>query len=435
MSQKETLHFRLGENAGVLLQNIANEHLFCDMDPEKAIDTLVGSGCPEEYVLDILQNKLYLDTLNDYEMCIKTPDKISKKKLKLYNEYFPDFIDRTLHKGIIDKVEQGKDITKEMYRFFANHLLYIVDFDNAEKIFDMPDSWNWKASVEMSPLDIVKVWKHNDQKMMLLLEEGTITKCFNKRISDAFQDLEGLRQYVEEGLKLIKLNSWLIENLHHSTAQGWLEYCNQIDDLGRLLTLLQEMDDKSIQDWKRLHKDLETENNYSVDRAIIDRAVGSPMEEIEEFNNSHKKGRRLSDPVKWDQQWTAGFIDREGHIYGMMEHESRLAHLEIADAIYEDYPDTPMPEPNNRDWSLDRLGWVRFHDGGIRYSGYFLKQCGYAMRDLPFTSRQRDRLAEYAEKFYKNGLYNQGNGDSHTMITADMWRNMSEEELAEIFSF
>ena len=58
---------------------------------------------------------------------------------------------------------------------------------------------------------------------------------------------------------------------------------------------------------------------------------------------------------------------------------------------------------------------------------------GSAMRDLPLTTRQRDRLAEYTEKFYPDGIYNEGLGDNHTMITADMWRNESDEKFRDVF--
>ena len=87
----------------------------------------------------------------------------------------------------------------------------------------------------------------------------------------------------------------------------------------------------------------------------------------------------------------------------------------------------------NRDWHLDKMGWVRFHEGRVRYSGYILVDTGSAMRDLPFTPKQRDRLAEYTEKFYPDGIYNEGLGDNHAMITADMWRNESDEKFRDIF--
>jgi len=87
----------------------------------------------------------------------------------------------------------------------------------------------------------------------------------------------------------------------------------------------------------------------------------------------------------------------------------------------------------NKDWSLDRLGWVRFHDGKIRYHGYCLVDCGHAMRDLPLASRQKERLAEYTEQFYPNGLHNEGIGDEDTRITAEDWRTMTDDEFRKIF--
>ena len=52
MGTKGTLHFSLGDNLGIMLQNIAFEHLYYKQDIEKAVDTIVGAGCPESYVKD-----------------------------------------------------------------------------------------------------------------------------------------------------------------------------------------------------------------------------------------------------------------------------------------------------------------------------------------------------------------------------------------------
>ena len=116
--------------------------------------------------------------------------------------------------------------------------------------------------------------------------------------------------------------------------------------------------------------------------------------------------------------------------------ESRLAHIDIADAVFESWPSLAKSKNvENRDWHLDKMGWVRFHEGKVRYSGYNLVSMGSAMRDLPLTTRQRDRLAEYTEKFYPYGIYNEGLGNNHTMITADMWRNDPDEKFRDIFDF
>lgn len=116
----------------------------------------------------------------------------------------------------------------------------------------------------------------------------------------------------------------------------------------------------------------------------------------------------------------------------MDEHESRLAHIEIADALYKKNPNMPFLD-NNLDWSIDKLGWVRFHEGRVRYSGYFLDVHG--SRNLPFTARQKDKLAEYCKLYYPQGIYNEGIGNQRKQITEHDWYTMDNDELEKIFSF
>lgn len=430
---KDTLHFSLGENFGILLQNIAHEHLFCSIDPEKAVDTLIGSGCPEEYALKILKNELYLTVEGDDMMNIVTQNKLPKGHLEEYHKFNPNFIkDKMNDFGGIPLLDQGYYFQKHLYEFFANHLLYYINVDAAQTMMNLPEGYDWELKTRLSPLDIAHIWMDNKSDMKEILENAEITKCFSQRVSDIFNELEGLRKFVTDGYRFIHMKNWWIENSMGAVPREFPKFEEIVYQLADLLNVLQELDDDKIHAWVESHKYLE-ECNKAVDKGIVNKEVDTPMDDLlnRKFRNITDE-RDITEPVEWDHEWTAGFIDREGHIYAMDGHESRLAHVEIADAYYKKYPDTPLVE-NNRDWSLDRLGWVRFHDGAIRYSGYILKSCGYAMRNLPFTSRQKDRLAEYCKKFYKNGVYNNGTGDTHTMIKAEDWDNMTDEELERIF--
>ena len=292
---------------------------------------------------------------------------------------------------------------------------------------NLPEGYDWELKTKLSPLDIAHIWLDNKSDMKEILENAEITKCFSQRVSDIFNELEGLRKFVTDGYKLIHVKNWIEENDMGKIPTEFPRFEEIVYQLADLLNVLQELDDDKIHAWVESHKYLE-ESNKVVDNAIINREVESPYEQL--MNRVFGSGtkRDIAEPVEWDHEWTAGFIDREGHIYAMDGHESRLAHIEIADAYYEKYPETPLIE-NNKDWSLDTLGWVRFHDGKIRYSGYY----GIGMKELPFTSRQKEKLAQYTENFYPNGVYNEGNGNNHNMIKAIDWRTMSDDEFRKIF--
>lgn len=426
--ERRTLHFSLGETFGILLQNIAHEHLFCSLDPEKAIDSLVGSGCPREYVLRILKNELYLTVDGDDSMSIVTEDKLPEGHLEEYHKFNPKFIfDKLNGFGGSPLIDQGYYFQKHLYDFFASHLLYYINVDATQSIMNLPEGYDWELKTKLSPLDIAHIWLDNKSDMKEILESAEITKCFSQRVSDIFNELEGLRKFVTDGYKLIHVKNWIEENNMGNIPTEFPRFEEIVYQLADLLDVLQELDDDKIHAWVESHKYLE-ESNKVVDNAIINKEIESPYEQL--MNRVFGSGtkRDIAEPVEWDHEWTAGFIDREGHIYAMDGHESRLAHLEIADAYYEKYPETPLIE-NNKDWSLDTLGWVRFHDGKIRYSGYY----GIGMKELPFTSRQKEKLAQYTENFYPNGIYNEGNGNNHVTIKAIDWRTMSDDEFRKIF--
>ena len=446
MTEGGILNFRLGENLGVTIQNLAWENLYCEYDLQKAVRTITGCGCPEQYVKDILEQKLFLDVTSDDMMGIFTElemEERSKDRLSQFYRYDPDFITKEIFQS--EKIDVGENLIKNFSRFFSGdeRLKYSINLDKAEYIFDMPKDWHWEAHTTLSPLDIAKIYLHNDKKMMEILEQAEIDRCFGSPISNAFNDLMGLRNYVKYGVNIIKLyNSLFNKNDPYNKyapeskkPTGFNKYYGIVRDLEYLLDILQELDPETIEAWTKLHED--TEINPSVESVIrtVDPSTDTPAENFEKFQKVHQKKniveRDISEPVTWDHNWTAGFIDREGNIYAMDEWESRLAHMDIADALYEKNPNLPILD-NNKDWSLDRLGWIRFHEGAIRYSGYYLVSCGYGMRDLPFTSRQKDRLAEYCKLFYPQGIYNEVNNKSELIKESD-WNNWSDDEFRKIF--
>jgi len=444
MSEKHTLHFSLGANAGIMLQNIAYEHLFCEMEPQKAWDALVLSGCPEQYVAPILRSQLFLTVIDGGTMGICSKDELPEGDYEEYHKFDPHFLYNTIHKDGFDLIEQGDYLLKHLYQFFSNGLTYSLDIDHAEAIFDLPDGWHWDVRTRFTPMDIARIWMNNDYRMQQIIESGELTRCFSQVVSDIFNDLEGIRKYVNEGMKLIALREWLMENLACSgECEGFTHYAELVRDIAHLLSVLQELDEEGVELWNKQHSYLEEKKNtskpnYAVDRAIVDKFAGrTAISKLDEFlqAQANLKERDLTEPVTWDHNWTAGFIDRDGNILAMDGEESRLAHIDIADAVFEKWPSFKDVHESNKDYYLDKIGWVRFHEGKIRFLGYDIVHCGYGMRDLPFTQKQRDRLAEYTEKFYPYGVYNEGMGNSHTMITAENWREWDDDQFRKIFEW
>lgn len=437
-TEKHTVHFSLGANAGIMLQNIAYEHLFCEMEPQKAWDALVLSGCPEQYVAPILRSQLFLYVIDGGTMGICSKDELPEGDYEEYHKFDPHFLHHTVHKEGFDLIDQGEYLQKHLYQFFSNGLLYDLDIDHAEAIFDLPKGWHWSVGARFTPMDLARIWMTNDYQMQQIIESGELTRCFSQQVSDIFNDLEGVRRFVNEGLKLIRVREWMMENLACSgECEGFTHYMAIVADLAKLLSVMKELDEDGLKEWNATHKYLEKVTaDYSASRLCDDIAGATVFDELDRFVTLRKEldKRDISEPVQFDHNWTAGFIDRDGNVLAMDGEESRLAHIDIADAVFENWPSMAKSKNvENRDWHLDKMGWVRFHEGRVRYSGYNLVSMGSAMRDLPFTQKQRDRLAEYTEKFYPYGIHNEGLGNNHTMITADMWRNDPDEKFRDIF--
>ena len=225
MSEKHTLHFSLGANAGIMLQNIAHEHLFCEMEPQKAWNALVLSGCPEQYVAPILRSQLFLYVIDGGTMGICSKDELPEGDYEEYHKFDPHFLHNTVHKEGFDLIDQGEHLTKNLYKFFSNHLLYDLDIDHAEAIFDLPKGWHWSVGARFTPMDIARIWMTNDFQMQQIIESGELTRCFSQRVSDIFNDLEGVKKFVNTGLKLIRVREWMMEKLGCSgECDGFTRY-------------------------------------------------------------------------------------------------------------------------------------------------------------------------------------------------------------------
>mgnify|MGYP004709299823 CR=1 FL=1 len=97
------VHFTIGEDMGIRLMEIAQEHLICNNNPEKAITAITDSliGCPVDYALKILKGDIVLFVDVENQSIMPT-------------ERIPEIHDRIFPKiDVIDYMEkQQKQIEK-----------------------------------------------------------------------------------------------------------------------------------------------------------------------------------------------------------------------------------------------------------------------------------------------------------------------------------
>lgn len=446
----ETLHFTLGENMGVVLQNIANEHLYYDKNPEWAVKTLTDSGVPKQYVLPILKNELFLKTESDTRMGICKKEVLSQEELSMYNE--SDYIGYVKHYLFNNDYKYRDALRKKIMNTFAKECVYTVDLDDKDllELFGVSvPVGKISGSIKVTAGDIIRVWKENDSNSLEVLTYGDSHPLFNHRIYEKFMDLDCLKDFVEDSEQFIHLVEWFQKNFGFKfgpdsvPSYEYNDYKKEYEDFKKLYDLLLLYDVENLDKLNELFY----KNGYNkVADVLVEDMVGGEIameantnkinKEIAKKKETQKK-RDLAEPVTFDDHWEAGYIDPFGNVYGMGMNESPLIHVELADALYEKHgvgEYLPAYDKDyNKDYAIDKAGWVRFHFGKIRFLGYDLVACGYALRDKPLTKRQIDRMVEYAERWCDGKLCTDTGGFNDTEFNPKDLYDMPEENLRNLF--
>ena len=73
----ESLHFTLGENAGKMLMEVAQETLIYSLNPEKALSTIKDTliGCPEQLALEVLVGQKVI-IVNDDQVSVSVVEEV-----------------------------------------------------------------------------------------------------------------------------------------------------------------------------------------------------------------------------------------------------------------------------------------------------------------------------------------------------------------------
>lgn len=445
----ETLFFRLGENAGAMIQNIANEHLYYDWNPEKAINTLLATGLPKKYALPILKNELFMKTEDDNHLAVCKKEALSKDELSLYNE--------SDYKGVVKHYLSDNDysyrdsLRKRIMDTFAKECIYTVDLDDVDLMHLFGVSvpvGKISGSIKVTAGDIIRVWREQDKEALAVLESCDMQPLFNKSIYDRFMDLNYLKTFVEKSEKFIALFEWFQKNFGlkfdgvELVSSEYNDFKRDFEDFKKLYDILMLYDVDNLDKLNEMFY----KNGYNAAAvAIVETKMGgeTAMEsytnkinkEIAKKKETQKK-RDLTEPVTFDDHWEAGYIDPFGNVYAMGMNESPLIHVDLADALYEKHgvgEYLPAYDKDyNKDYAIDKAGWVRFHFGKIRFLGYDLVSCGYALRDKPLTKRQIDRMVEYA-KWYDGKLCTDTGGFNDTEFNPNDLYDMPEEKLRDLF--
>lgn len=152
--------------------------------------------------------------------------------------------------------------------------------------------------------------------------------------------------------------------------------------------------------------------------------------EIKGYVDFVARQKEVSDgPVKIDERpWDAGWIAPDGKVWAENGSTANLIHINLADRIFRwmGWEGTD-DDSDNRDFKLEQLGWMKFHDREISFAGY-----AGLRTTAKVTNRQKDRLVEYCKIKKYDDLYAPF---TKKHINRSEINSMSEDEWKDIFEW
>ncbi len=364
MSEKKSgvVHFSVGEDFGLLLMNIAQEHLLYNYNPEKALATITEGlvGCPVDLALQIIKGDIILLVDVENQNIIPTEfipgvhDKIGYQQIDVKS-----FVERKYHEVLktTDSLIAGlSDLQREISRD------------------------NYKFSIDFDYQSIFKFIAGNNEDLLDELREDERIKSIEFLIKTS--------KYYSE--KLIELKDTLV----------WMQRSFGCDDeaTAENLAAIQDM----IIDLLSTIKDtLNLDFNTDL---IEDDKVKSFIDNQIEIEKTLKSGIQ---PVDIMDNYSAGWLSPEGLYYGLNGEIANMLHNQIADALLEagivpaDYegidPRIGIHACTPEDW-LEKHGWVKIHTNNINFGGGLNYRLGG--KNVYMTDTQKEIIYNYGQRCF-----------------------------------
>jgi hypothetical protein len=330
----QTVHFTIGENAGALLMQIAQEHLTYGLDPLKSLKTICDSlvGCSVELAKKIIIGDVILTV--DVENQVFEAERYNEQK---HSDGFNrlDIVEwvRRKHKKI------GND-GRMFHRAMENVML------RSRKGF----------SLELDLSDILDTLEGKNKKILDRLRE-------DRDILNLSDLLRGVKKYIEESEKLYQvfeiLKKWYPERFDVTIYKGEAYNNSQFlyVDTGRHQVL-----DMCTTRFRNLM-------NSNLDE--IGRMEDELVEYIKAENKIHDQLSKKISPNPISDLNDASWIAPNGDHYGMNGTIANMIHNQIADKLAEDGIITVPDKDMSPDTFMRQEGWITIHNGWVLYDGYY----------------------------------------------------------------
>ena len=337
------VHFSIGENMGVRLMEISQEHLIYGNDPIKALKAITDSliGCPTDYALKILKGDivLFVDTA---DQTIMPTERIPA----IHDKIFPK----------IDVVDYMKKCDHKIQK----HSLSLINTWNILK--GEIAKRHYSLTVDFDFEDIFKFVSGNNEVILETLRDL-------KEVDQITEIIGATKAFIEHSSKIQSTLEWMFNTWNEfetfdsdSKENPYVEYIDIKENISdNLIHAMRKMQEVVNLDFKfQLDAESESIDNYINAVKEIDVVITEGIEPVDILDN-----------------WSGGWLSPEGEYYALNGEIANMLHNQIADALqekgiipmYENDEDKSDKIKLNPDSWLEEQGWVKIHDNNVHFAG------------------------------------------------------------------
>jgi len=372
--QTNVVHFRAGEDLGLRLMEIAQEHLTEANDPVKALKTITESlqGCPTELAVKILKGEMVLP------VDVDTQEVICQNRIPVVHDRFP-------------KVDPCYWIEKRKEDIEEHGENFIQAFKELQKQIRINKR---TVSICLPYDDIFKFVSGNDQDILDYLRD-------NYYEVDVIANLfETTKKYIEFTMSIMKTMDWMLKTFDEFAQNKeyvapnklFVEYNGMKGDCSQMLTDVMMVMKETLNFEFNLN-DIEEHDS-----------VAKYIESAREIDAIVEKG---IEPVDIMDNYSAGWLSPDGVYYALRGEIANMLHIQIADALVEKGI-IPLKDEHGdnvegalADQWLEQNGWVKIHEDSVNFGGCLNDKMG--KKNINITNVQAKMIYEYISVHY-NGI-------------------------------
>ncbi len=389
-STVQYVHFRVGEDLGLRLMEIAQEHLTEGNNPVKALKTITESlhGCPTDVAVQILFGNLVLP------VDVESQQVICQERIAGEHDRFPKLDAMYFMESRTRKIVQTAGYIQEGFR----NLQYEIKRKNYGKF-----------TVDFNYEDIFKFIAGDDEVILEQLRD-------NQEIDHIASLFEATKRFIEETMKTQATMEWVMKtskdfegNLGEEAGKNYELYLQLRGDVADALV----------------------DVAYYMNQTIkMDFVLDAPEDNVQKYIES---AREIDDvinagivPVDIMSNYSAGWLSPEGVFYGLNGEIANMLHIQIGDALLEAgiiTSDTEgMKSEIDSNVMLEKLGWVKVHGNHIQFAGC-LNKVTHNVPDINMTEKQAEIIFNYLHLCHGDACKL---GWRMTMVTAFMFKALSD---------